>query len=60
MKKIPFLIQRTFLKIPKEYTLSTEKESLYHQKELEKKLKLDYKNKRFIVFTTFNEQKDKT
>ena len=58
MEQIPFLIQRTFLKIPKGFMLIENKEDVCRQKELEKKLKLDYKNNKPFVLIQFNEQKE--
>ena len=52
IKGIPFLIQRTFPKIPEGYTLIAEKE-------LAKNSKLDYKNNNSVVLIKFKEQKDR-
>ena len=54
LKNIPFLIQRTFLKLPEGTLLLLD----HAQKELEKKSKLDYKEKRLTVAIQFNEQKE--
>ena len=49
-KNIPYLIQRTFLNTPKGY-----KTQVCNEKELEKNLKLDYKNKApIVIFKTKN------
>ena len=53
-KNIPFLIQRTFLKVPKDYALIP----LNSEKELEKKIKKDYKDNTPFIVMKFNEQKD--
>jgi len=52
LKNIPYLVQRTFLSVPKGY-----KTQIQSEKELEKKVKLDYKNKAPIVI--FKTQKTK-
>lgn len=59
LKAIPYLIQRTFLNPPKDYQLvHIDKTQYKNQKELEKKLKLDYKNKAFVIMIQFNESKE--
>ena len=50
MKNIPYLIQRTFLKIPAGYIVK--KMPANFEKDLEKKLILDYKNKAPIIIMT--------
>ena len=56
MKGIPFLIQRTFLKIPKNYRTIL----VNSEKELEKKAKMDYKDNMSVLIMQFNKQKDNT
>jgi len=53
-KNIPFLIQRTFLKIPTGYHIIQSAA----EKELEKKKNLDYKDNTPFVIIRFNERKD--
>ena len=54
LKNIPYLVQRTFLTVPKGY-----KTQVYSEKELEKKVKLDYKNKAPIVILKTKNTKEK-
>lgn len=56
IKGIPFLIQRTFLKIPKNYRAIL----INSEKELEKKAKMDYKDNMSVLIMQFNKQKDNT
>ena len=53
-KNIPYLIQRTFLKPPQTYKLML----INTEKELEKKIKKDYKDSKPFVILKFNQQKD--
>lgn len=52
-KDIPYLIQRTFLNVPKGYATL-----FYDEKELEKKVKLDYKNKAPVVIFKLKTEKE--
>ncbi len=54
LKNIPFLVQRTFLNIPKGY-----KTQFYNEKELEKKVKLDYKDKAPVIMIKLKKSKEK-
>ena len=54
IKNVPYLIQRTILKIPEGY-----KHLIYTEKELAKKLKLDYKSKTPVIIFKLKEQKEK-
>ena len=59
LQQVPFLIQRTCLKIPHGCAVIHNIEDGMSQKELEKKLKLDYKNNKPFVLIQFNEQKER-
>ena len=54
IKNIPFLVQRTFLKVPKTHQLH----QINSEKELEKNVKLNYKDKVPIIVITLNERKE--
>ncbi len=53
LKNIPFLIQRTFLKIPKNWRVVL----INSEKELEKKVKMDYKDNTPFLIMQFNKTK---
>ena len=53
-KNIPYLIQRTFLKTPEGYKIVC----MNAEKELEKKVKMDYKDNKPFVIIQFNKQKE--
>ncbi len=58
-KNIPYLIQRTFLKIPKDFQCTLlENFTQNAKKELEKKQKLDYKNNTPHLIMGFYQQKE--
>ena len=58
-KDVPHLIQRSFLAVPAGFTVLTKGEiNAHYQKELEKKLEEDYKNKAPIVVMGFNKLKE--